>query len=208
MFQHLTVKAFIALRPYADQLINTVRLMLDTDLPSFKGEGTIKRLRDRFALGMSERHAADWMLGLVKNAHENMRSTAYDEFQRVSLGDRCVSDSWLMMCSVFQFQNGISCSKSSFCMDLHLSMQVSRTSSDFHRLELVILHSVISCLQSQRLSRMGIQIHPLLCLSTFFARSRGFFLGYQSPLSVRHRAGWRCSSCSVREPRQFRSFPV
>jgi phosphatidylinositol 4-kinase len=85
MFQHLTVKAFLALRPYADQLINTVRLMLDTGLPSFKGEGTIKRLRDRFALGLSERGAADWMLALVKNAHENMRSTAYDEFQRVSL---------------------------------------------------------------------------------------------------------------------------
>ena len=93
MFQHLTVKAFIALRPYADQLINTVRLMLDTGLPSFKGEGTIKRLRDRFALGVSERHAADVMMGLVKNAHENMRSTAYDEFQRVSLGNDHFPDS-------------------------------------------------------------------------------------------------------------------
>jgi len=86
MFQHLTVKAFLALRPYADQLINTVRLMLDTGLPSFKGEGTIKRLRDRFALGLSERSAADWMMSLVKNAHENMRSTAYDEFQRLQNG--------------------------------------------------------------------------------------------------------------------------
>jgi phosphatidylinositol 4-kinase A len=95
MFQHLTVKAFIALRPYADQLVNTVRLMLDTGLPSFKGEATIKRLRERFALGMSERYAADVMIGLVKNAHENMRSTAYDEFQRVSLGNNCVLDSWL-----------------------------------------------------------------------------------------------------------------
>lgn len=85
MFQHLTVKAFLALRPYADQLVNTVRLMLDTGLPSFKGEGTIKRLRDRFALGLNERNAAEWMMGLVKNAHENPRSTAYDEFQRVSL---------------------------------------------------------------------------------------------------------------------------
>jgi phosphatidylinositol 4-kinase len=93
MFQHLTVKAFLALRPYADQLINTARLMLDTGLPSFKGEGTIKRLRDRFALGLSERSAADWMMGLVKNAHENVRSTAYDEFQRVSLGNVRVPDS-------------------------------------------------------------------------------------------------------------------
>ena len=98
MFQHLTVKAFIALRPYADQLINTVRLMLATGLPSFKGEGTIKRLRERFALGISERSAADWMMALVKKAHENMWSTAYDEFQRVSLGNNCVIDSWLRLC--------------------------------------------------------------------------------------------------------------
>jgi len=45
MFQHLTIEAFPALRPCADQLVNTVRLMLDTGFPSFKGEGTIKRLR-------------------------------------------------------------------------------------------------------------------------------------------------------------------
>ncbi len=50
---------------------------------------TIRRLRDRFALGLSERQAADFMMAVVKNAHENLRSTVYDEFQRVSrLGDK------------------------------------------------------------------------------------------------------------------------
>lgn len=83
LFQHLTVKAFLAIRPYADQLISTVQLMLDTGLPSFKGEPTIRRLRDRFALGLNERQAAEWMMSIVRNAHENVRSTAYDEFQRV-----------------------------------------------------------------------------------------------------------------------------
>jgi phosphatidylinositol 4-kinase len=57
--------------------------MLDTGLPSFKGEGTIKRLRDRFALGLNERQAAEFMVGIVRNAQENVRSTVYDEFQRV-----------------------------------------------------------------------------------------------------------------------------
>ena len=85
MFQHLTVKAFLTLRPYADQLIKTVRSILDTGFPSFEGEGTIKCLRDRVALGMSERSAAGWMMNVMKDAHENVRSTAYDEFQRVSL---------------------------------------------------------------------------------------------------------------------------
>jgi phosphatidylinositol 4-kinase A len=84
LFQNLTVKAFLAIRPHAEQLISTVQLMLDTGLPSFKGEPTIRRLRDRFALGLNERQAAEYMMGIVKNAHENVRSTAYDEFQRVS----------------------------------------------------------------------------------------------------------------------------
>lgn len=83
-FQLLAVKAFLALRPYTDQLVSTVQLMLDTGLPSFKGEPTIKRLRDRFAPGLNERQAAEWMMGIAKNAHENVRSTVYDEFQRVS----------------------------------------------------------------------------------------------------------------------------
>ncbi|KAI0818966.1 atypical/PIKK/PI4K protein kinase [Irpex lacteus] len=85
LFQQLTVKAFLAIRPYADQLVSTVQLMLETGLPSFKGEPTIKRLRDRFALELNERQAADWMMAIIRNAHENVRSTAYDEFQRVSI---------------------------------------------------------------------------------------------------------------------------
>lgn len=89
LFQHLTVKAFLAIRPYADQLISTVQLMLDTGLPSFKGEPTIKRLRDRFALGLNERQAAEWMMSIARNAHENVRSTAYDEFQRVNTITLC-----------------------------------------------------------------------------------------------------------------------
>ncbi|KAJ3555853.1 hypothetical protein NM688_g2347 [Phlebia brevispora] len=83
LFQQLTVKAFLAIRPYMDQLVNTVQLMLDTGLPSFKGEPTIRRLRDRFAPGLNERQAAEFMMAIVRNAHENVRSTAYDEFQRV-----------------------------------------------------------------------------------------------------------------------------
>jgi phosphatidylinositol 4-kinase len=85
LFQQLCVAAFLALRPHGPQLIATVQLMLGTGLPSFKGEGTIRRLRDRFALGLSERQAADFMMTIVKNAHENVRSTVYDEFQRVSV---------------------------------------------------------------------------------------------------------------------------
>ncbi|KAL5511303.1 STT4 [Sanghuangporus vaninii] len=86
LFQELTIKAFLAIRPHAKQIISTVELMLGTELPSFKGEPTIRRLRDRFALHLNERQAADFMTGIIRNAHENMRSTAYDEFQRLQNG--------------------------------------------------------------------------------------------------------------------------
>jgi hypothetical protein len=91
LFQNLTVKAFLAIRPYAEQIVDAVKLMLDTGLPSFKGETTIRRLKDRFALHMNERQAAEWMMSIIRNAHENVRSTAYDEFQRVS-------NSFLILC--------------------------------------------------------------------------------------------------------------
>ncbi|KAG1817611.1 kinase-like domain-containing protein [Suillus subaureus] len=61
-------------------LISTAQLMLGTGFPSFKGKLTIKHLKDQFALGLNERQAAEWMMGIVHNAHENVRSTAYDEF--------------------------------------------------------------------------------------------------------------------------------
>lgn len=86
LFVQLTVKAFLAIRPHVTQLVDTVALMLGTDFPSFKGEPTIKRLQDRFVPHMTERQAAEWMMGVVKNAHENVRSTVYDEFQRLQNG--------------------------------------------------------------------------------------------------------------------------
>ncbi|KAG9016282.1 phosphatidylinositol-4- kinase [Tulasnella sp. 427] len=86
LFVQLTVKAFLAIRPHTEQLVQTVALMLGTGFPSFKGEPTIKRLRDRFAPGVTERQAADFMMAIIKNAHENMRSTVYDEFQRLQNG--------------------------------------------------------------------------------------------------------------------------
>lgn len=83
MFTELTVKAFLAIRPHADQLVDSCHLMLGTDLPSFKGEPTIKRLRDRFQLQLGERQAAEYMMGVIRNAHENMRSNVYDGFQKM-----------------------------------------------------------------------------------------------------------------------------
>lgn len=84
IFRNLTVKGFLAIRPYTTQIVDTVKLMLGTDLPSFKGEGTIRRLHERFAPRANERQAAEWIVSIIDDAHENVRSTVYDEFQRVS----------------------------------------------------------------------------------------------------------------------------
>jgi phosphatidylinositol 4-kinase len=86
MFQELTVKAFLAIRPHMDQLVDTVRLMLETALPSFKGEGTIDRLRQRFQPQLTERKAAEFMIAIIKDAHENKRSNLYDSFQLYTNG--------------------------------------------------------------------------------------------------------------------------
>ncbi|KAG1758553.1 hypothetical protein EDD22DRAFT_997808 [Suillus occidentalis] len=66
-----------------EMLVSTVQLMLGIGLPSFIGEPTMKHLKDRFALGLNERQAAEWMMETIRDAHKNARSTAYDEFQRV-----------------------------------------------------------------------------------------------------------------------------
>jgi phosphatidylinositol 4-kinase len=85
-FEELCVKGFLACRPYAEEIIRCVLLMLDSGLPCFKGMTTIKNLRDRFVLDKNERDAADYMLGLIKASHENMRTVLYDQFQYATNG--------------------------------------------------------------------------------------------------------------------------
>lgn len=80
-FCELTVKAFLACRTYVEDVVSTCQLMIATDLPSFKGEGTIIRLRDRFKPELTEREAARYMMGVIDNACENSMSIVYDQFQ-------------------------------------------------------------------------------------------------------------------------------
>ncbi|KAK0552405.1 phosphatidylinositol-4- kinase [Tilletia horrida] len=81
MFCELVTKSFLAIRPYAADIISSCELMLGTELPSFKGPPTIERLRDRFKLELTEREAAKHVEYLIKDAKENPRSTLYDGFQ-------------------------------------------------------------------------------------------------------------------------------
>lgn len=83
IFQELSIKAFLVARQYSEQIIHLVTLMLDSGLPCFKGQTTINNLRNRFHLDVSEPQAAQVMLNLIAQSHQNQRTVAYDVFQKM-----------------------------------------------------------------------------------------------------------------------------
>ncbi|KAF9168827.1 phosphatidylinositol-4- kinase [Mortierella sp. AD011] len=84
-FCELCVKAFLASRPYAEQIMQLVALMLESGLPCFRGE-TIKRMRSRFQLDRSERSAAEFIIERVDESYLNKRTVLYDSFQKATNG--------------------------------------------------------------------------------------------------------------------------
>ncbi|CAG8611324.1 9214_t:CDS:10 [Cetraspora pellucida] len=84
-FSELCVKAYLAVRPYAENICQCVGLMLGSGLPCFKGE-TLKRLRERFQLDKTERRAADFMIVKIHQSFENKRTVLYDSFQKATNG--------------------------------------------------------------------------------------------------------------------------
>ncbi|KAJ3226334.1 phosphatidylinositol-4- kinase [Chytriomyces hyalinus] len=86
MFSDLVVKSFLALRPFAEEIIQMVSLMLESGLPCFKGESTITKLRNRFQLELDDKKAAEFMLQQIQKSHENKFSRLYDRFQNIQNG--------------------------------------------------------------------------------------------------------------------------
>ncbi|KAJ3256174.1 phosphatidylinositol-4- kinase [Chytriomyces hyalinus] len=86
MFSDLVVKSFLALRPFAEEIVQMVSLMLESGLPCFKGESTITKLRNRFQLDLDDKKAAEFMLQQIQKSHENKFSRLYDRFQNIQNG--------------------------------------------------------------------------------------------------------------------------
>ncbi|RCI05105.1 phosphatidylinositol-4- kinase, partial [Rhizopus stolonifer] len=84
-FSELVIKAYLAVRPYAELIMQLVTLMLQSGLPCFKGE-TIKRMRTRFQIDKPDRIAADFMLMRIKDSFANQRTVLYDYFQKLTNG--------------------------------------------------------------------------------------------------------------------------
>ncbi|PVV03814.1 hypothetical protein BB560_001688 [Smittium megazygosporum] len=85
-FCQLCVKAYLSCRPYAEEIIQTVSLMIDSGLPCFSKSDAIAKLRDRFQLGVSERSAAEFMIQRINDSYENKRTVLYDSFQKATNG--------------------------------------------------------------------------------------------------------------------------
>jgi len=79
-FMELCIKGYLAIRPYRENIITLVSLMLETGLPCFRGK-SIETLRARFNPHLNEREAANYITGIVNKSYNNWRTNTYDSLQ-------------------------------------------------------------------------------------------------------------------------------
>lgn len=79
-FLQLCVQAYLAVRPYREAIVSVVQLMLDTNLPCFRGQ-TIKLLRMRFAPTCNDKEASNYILKIIRDSFLNIRTRTYDILQ-------------------------------------------------------------------------------------------------------------------------------
>lgn len=79
-FLQLCVQAYLAVRPYREAIVAIVQLMLETNLPCFRGQ-TIKLLRMRFAPTFNDKDASNYILKIIRDSYMNFRTRTYDILQ-------------------------------------------------------------------------------------------------------------------------------
>ncbi|XP_060554504.1 phosphatidylinositol 4-kinase alpha-like isoform X3 [Ruditapes philippinarum] len=84
-FMELCIQGYLAVRPYQDDIICLVSLMLDTGLPCFRGQ-TIKQLRQRFQPNSNEKEAAKYMTEIVRKCYLSWWAKSYDAIQAAQQG--------------------------------------------------------------------------------------------------------------------------
>lgn len=83
LFNALCVKAYLSIRPYANEMVEMVSMMSGSSLPCFRGPTTLTKFKERFHLEKSESEAAEFMCEKVRQSHENKASVLYDQFQYI-----------------------------------------------------------------------------------------------------------------------------
>eukprot|EP00049_Salpingoeca_infusionum_P006425 m.106630 g.106630 ORF g.106630 m.106630 type:complete len:1922 (-) comp13308_c2_seq1:120-5885(-) len=80
-FRDTCVRCYLAFRPYHEQVVSLVALMLETKLPCFRTDKILDSLRARFQPGATEAEAAAYMKGVIKTNFQHLRTELYDMLQ-------------------------------------------------------------------------------------------------------------------------------
>lgn len=88
-FKILFTTGFMQVRKYADRIIGLVEMISQTDckLPCLTGgKKVIEELRERFALGLTDKEIEDHLHGLIDQSINNWRTQKYDQYQYITNG--------------------------------------------------------------------------------------------------------------------------
>eukprot|EP00759_Apiculatamorpha_spiralis_P023453 PhF_6_TR27168/c0_g2_i5/m.39795/K00888/PI4KA; phosphatidylinositol 4-kinase A len=85
-FMDSVIRSFLAVRGDMEHIIPLVELMLDSGLPCFKPQRTMKDLLDRLASEMGVVEAAGYMMNCINQSQNNFSTNMYDRFQYMAEG--------------------------------------------------------------------------------------------------------------------------
>ena len=85
-FMETTIRGYLAVREYTQQLRVLVELMLQSGLPCFKPQKTISDMLERLSQGKTEVEAAEFVRERITESRDNIRTRMYDQYQHFAEG--------------------------------------------------------------------------------------------------------------------------
>ncbi|EGR31659.1 phosphatidylinositol 4-kinase, putative [Ichthyophthirius multifiliis] len=81
-YVNLTIKAFLVIRNYYEEIFNTIKLMLQSSLPCFL-KNSMRELTKRFVLNKNDIDAARYMKDIIYDAFDKYTTRWYDDIQYI-----------------------------------------------------------------------------------------------------------------------------